>query len=62
MKKYREVIILLIGNTLLLSSIVLNYFFRDSWVIWVAIVGGCFMMCANTMVLMKRKKEKNGND
>ena len=66
MKRYREVIITLIGFVLLVGSRVVACFDESVWIGVVGIVGACLMLVANLMAAkkmreMKKEKEKNGN-
>lgn len=64
MKRYREVIILLIGFILLVGSRIVACFEQSVWTGVVGIVGACLMLVANLMAAKKMremKREKNRN-
>ncbi len=56
MKRYREVIILLIGFVLLVGSRIVACFVQGGWTGIVGIVGACLMLVANIMAAKKMRE------
>ena len=58
MKKYRELIMLLIGFLFLVLGIILGYVYEDLWKGILGIAGGCIMLAAHVMILLKNRRGK----